>query len=188
MKQYVFLIPVIAILFLPVVLIAQSFPVMDFGRVTPETFAPAAYSIDSSANAVILFDRGVVTFDPASKYYGHSFAYRLEKHTRIRLLRRGGFDLATFTLLTSHKGVVSPGLEDFKGATYNLEDGKVVTTRLDKSNIFKDQSGQFNLEKVVFPNVKEGSVIEYSYWVDYPGFQYIPAWTFQGSYPELWSE
>jgi hypothetical protein len=188
MKQCAFLILVLSILLLPVALIAQQSPVLNFGEVTAETFAPTVYSIDSAANAVILFDQGVVSFDPASNFYGHSFAYRMEKHTRIRLLRKGGFGLATFTLLTNHKGAVSPSLEDFKGATYNLEDGKVVTTRLDKSNIFKDKSGEFDLEKVVFPNVREGSVIEYSYWIDYPGFQYIPAWTFQGSYPELWSE
>jgi hypothetical protein len=160
---------------------------MNFGEVTAETFAPATYSIDSSANAVVLFDLGVVTFDPVSNN-GHPFSYTLEKHTRIRLLHRGAFGLATFTLSTYRKGAVALTIEKFKGATYNLEGGKLVTTKLDKSNIFKDQSGDFNLEKIVFPNVKEGSVIEYSYRVTYPGFQYIPPWIFQSAYPELWSE
>jgi hypothetical protein len=187
MKQYVFLIPVLSAFFLPGVLIAQSSQAMNFGEVTAETFAPAAYTIDSSANAVVLFDLGVVTFDPVSNN-GHSFSYTLEKHTRIRLLHRGAFGLATFTLSTYRKGAVALTIEKFKGATYNLEDGKLVTTKLDKSNIFKDQSGDFNLEKVVFPDVKEGSVIEYSYRVTYPGFQYIPPWVFQSAYPELWSE
>ena len=155
--------------------------------VTAETFAPAVYSIDSSASAVILFDAGVVTFDPNANN-SRQFSYILEKHTRIRLLRRSAFNLATFTLSAYRKGEGSPRIENFKGETYNLENGKVVATRLDKSNIFKDQSGDLSMERIVFPEVKEGSIIEYSFRVIYPGFQYIPGWTFQGSYPELWSE
>lgn len=186
MKQCAFLILMLSTMLLPVVLIAQS-PVLNFGEVTVETFAPTVYSIDSSANAIILFDQGVVTFDPAYPNT-HAFTYIMERHTRIRILRKAGLDKATFTLSTYRKGVANPSIEAFKGATFNLVDGKVVTTRLDKSNIFKDQSGEFNLEKVIFPNVREGSVIEYSYQVNYPGFQYIPAWTFQGPDPELWSE
>jgi hypothetical protein len=161
-------------------------PDMTFGGVTTETFAPMAYGIDSAANAVILFDRGEVNFDPS--YNSQGFSIVFERHTRIRLLHKSAFGLATFTLSTSRKGGSNPILQNFKGATYNLEDGKVVNTKLDKSNIFKDQSGNFNLEKVVFPNVREGSVIEYTFRVVYPGFQYIPAWKFQGQYPELWSE
>jgi hypothetical protein len=157
------------------------------GDVSAQTFAPSVYSIDSSAGAVILFDLGTVSFDPSSSN-GHQFSYILEKHTRIRLLRKTAFNLATFTLSAYRRGPASPEIQNFKGETYNLEDGKVVTTRLDKSNIFKDQSGDFNIERVVFPNVKEGCVIEYSFRIVYPGFQYIPTWTFQGSYPELWSE
>jgi hypothetical protein len=161
-------------------------PDMTFGGITTETFAPTAYTIDSAANAVILFDRGEVNFDPS--YNNQGFSIVFERHTRIRLLHKSAFGLATFTLSTSRKGGTNPILQNFKGATYNLEDGKVVNTKLDKSNIFKDQSGGFNLEKVAFPNVREGSVIEYSFRVVYPGFQYIPSWKFQGQYPELWSE
>jgi hypothetical protein len=156
--------------------------------VTPATFASSVYSIDSSAAAVILFDVGVVSFDPGGGNNSHRFNYILEKHTRIRLLHKSAFNLATLILYASRKGPASPYVEGFKGDTYNLEEGKVVKTRVDKSNIFKDQTGDVNLERVAFPNVKEGSVIEYSYRVIYPGFQYVPPWVFQGSYPELWSE
>ncbi len=155
--------------------------------VTPATFAASVYSIDSSAAAVILFDVGVVSFDPGANN-GFSFSYILEKHTRIRLLRKSAFNLSTLVLYAYRKGPANPRVDGFKGETYNLEDGKLVTTRVDKSDIFKDQTGDVNLERVAFPNVKEGSVIEYSYRVTYPGFQYVPPWAFQGSYPELWSE
>ena len=166
---------------------SQGRPDMDFGTVTPSTFAPVVYSIDSTANAVILFDHGEVNFEPS--YAGsHQFSYILERHTRIRLLNKNAFNLANFTLSTLRKSSMNPpSIESFKGATYNLEDGRLMVTKVDKSNIFKDQNGEFNQEKVVFPNVKGGSVIEYSIRIVYTG-AFIPPWTFQGSYPVLWSE
>ncbi len=187
MKCHVVLIPVLLTCCCPILSSAQdpSDPYVE--DVSPRTFAPAVYPIDSSAGAVILFDLGTVSFDPSANN-GRQFSYILEKHTRIRLLRKTAFNLATFTLSAYRRGAGSPEIRNFKGETFNLEEGKVVTTRLDKSNIFKDQSGDFSMERIVFPNVKEGCVIEYSFRVIYPGFQYIPTWTFQGAYPELWSE
>jgi transglutaminase-like putative cysteine protease len=187
MKCSAVLIPVLLTCSYPLLSSAQDPSDLYVGDVSARTFAPSVYAIDSSAAAVILFDLGTVSFDPSSNN-GHQFSYILEKHTRIRLLRKTAFNLATFTLSAYRRGPANPEIQNFKGETYNLEDGKVVTTRLDKGNIFKDQSGDFNIERVVFPNVKEGCVIEYSFRIVYPGFQYIPTWTFQGSYPELWSE
>jgi hypothetical protein len=186
MKGCVVLIPVLFACCYPLLLRAQDPSEPYDAGVTAGTFAPVVYTIDSSAAAVILFDQGVINFNPASR--GRSFSYFLEKHTRIRLLRKSAFGLASLTLSAYRRGPGSPTIENFKGATYNLEDGKVVTTKVDKSNIFKDQSGDFTLEKIAFPSVKEGSIIEYSFRIVYPGFQFIPPWIFQGSYPELWRE
>jgi transglutaminase-like putative cysteine protease len=160
-------------------------PDMDFGTVTPETFTPTVYSIDSSADAIVLFDHGEVTFDPTG--YDRRFSYILERHVMTRLLHKSAINsLASLTLAMPRGGDV-PYIEKFKGATYNLEDGKLVVTKLDKSSIFKDEGKNFMQEKVAFPNLKEGSIIEYSYRIIYPG-PFIPPWTFQGHYPELWSE
>ncbi|HEY4063578.1 MAG TPA: transglutaminase domain-containing protein [Puia sp.] len=179
----------ILVVFLPAVLSAQpGRPDMKFGEVSSQIFAPAVYGLDSNANAVVLFDRGEVVFDEASRD-NHGFDIVFEKHARIRLLHKNAFGLASMVLSTSNrKNANAATIENFKGATYNLEDGKVVVTKLDKSNIFKEQNGDLTLEKIAFPNVKEGSVIEYTFRIAFPGFSYIPEWTFQGEYPVLWSE
>lgn len=160
---------------------APGRPDMTFGTVYPENFS---YSADSSAHAVYLFDHGQVVFD--DWYRRGSFGVIFERHARILLLHKSAFSLATLSLSTYRKANYM--IEDFKGATYNLENGSVTVSKLDKSNIFKDHNGNFDIEKVAFPNVKEGSIIEYSYRILYQGIGYIPAWHFQGSYPELWSE
>jgi hypothetical protein len=162
-------------------------PVMKFGDVPPATFAPSVYDLDSSANAVILFDKGHVKFDRA---YGNQYGFSIifERHARIRLLHKNAFGLATVILARSKKAGAGLEIDELKGATYNLDNGKVVVTQADKSGIFKEESGDYVLQKMALPNVKEGSVIEYSYRIIYPGFGYMPSWQFQGDYPTLWSE
>ena len=178
----------ILLLLLPAALPAQQGrPSMKFGDVLPENFAPTVYALDSNANAIFLFDKGEVVFDESSRT-NQGLDIIFEKHARIRLLRKNAFGLASMVLSTNRKNGASPIIDNFKGATYNLEDGKVVATKLDKSNIFNEQSGELTLEKIAFPNVKEGSIIEYTFRIVYPGFTFMPPWTFQGDYPVLWSE
>ncbi len=161
-------------------------PVMEFGNVGPDAFAATVFDKDSATSAIILFDHGVVNYDP--DYGTRGYAVTFERHTRIRLLNRSAFRLASFNLATYRRGNMPPELESFSGATYNLENGQVTTTKVDKSNIFKDKDDRFDNERIAFPNVKEGSVIEYTFKVVYPGISFIPPWSFQGAYPELWSE
>jgi hypothetical protein len=161
-------------------------PDMDFGAILPEAFTPTVYDLDSTANAVYLFDHGEVTFDARYSNYGFSIVYA--RHARIRVLNKNGMSLATMGISAPHHNYYNSFIDDVHGATYNLENGKVVTNKLDKSNIFKDKNGYYNIEKLAFPNVREGSIIEYSYRIVYPGFAYVPDWEFQLSYPVLWSE
>jgi transglutaminase-like putative cysteine protease len=159
---------------------AAGRPDMTFGAITPENFTGSS---DSSAHAIYLFDRGQVVFDDT--YRRGAFGSVFEKHTRILILHKSAFSLATLTLSNYRKADAI--IEDFKGATYNLENGNVIASKLDKSNIFKDKNPNFEIEKIAFPNVKEGSIIEYSYRILYPNL-FLPPWVFQGAYPELWSE
>jgi hypothetical protein len=166
---------------------AQSVrPDMDFGAVLPEAFTPVLYDLDSSASAVYLFDHGEVTFDARHSNYGFSIVY--ERHARIRILNKNGLALATMGISAVHHNNYNSFIDDVRGATYNLQDGKVVISKLDKSNIFKDKNGYYNIEKLAFPDVREGSIIEYSYRLILPGIAYVPDWEFQQSYPVLWSE
>jgi len=161
-------------------------PDMSFGSVTPETFAPSVYSLDSSANAVYLLDHGEVTYDPSYAHRGYSVVY--ERHVRLRILNKNALALATMSLSALHRKDAWTYIDEVRGATYNLENGKVVVTKVDKSNIFKDKNTDYDIEKIAFPNVREGSVIEYLFRIVYPGYSYIPEWDFQQGYPVLWSQ
>lgn len=157
-----------------------------FGDVKAEDFAPTVYSIDSNANAIILADIGEAKYEGGS----HSFfniAY--SRITRIRLINKNGFDRATIEIPLYFADNSEETINNFEANTYNLEDGKVVATKVDKASLFKDKYDKHHtLRKFTFPNIKEGSIIEYKYTVNSPFFAYLNAWQFQGYIPCLWSE
>ena len=166
--------------------IAQDKPNVKFGKVTPEDFAPKAYPIDSNANAVVIADVG------SSKIVGNTkgwFSIEFKRYRRVHLLNKNGFDIATEEIDLYSEGEQEEKLSDIKAVTYNLENGKVVETKLEKENIFKDKLSK-NLvgKKFTFPNIKEGSIIEFEYTITSDYLRNLRPWTFQGDYPTLWSE
>jgi hypothetical protein len=157
-----------------------------FGDIKPEDFKPTAYSIDSSADAVYLYDIGSAHHEGNASGW---FSVVYQVHERIRLLHKNSFEqLTTIKIPLYIKSTDREKLDNLQAATFNLEDGKVVQTNVDKNSIFKDKDGDFEIVKFTFPNLKEGSIIEYTYTTISPFFQHIPTWTFQGEYPELWSQ
>jgi len=165
----------------------KSKPKIKFGDVTAEDFSPKFYALDSSANAVVIADIGESTFEGNTK---GDFSLVFTRHKRIRLINKNAFDLATVEI-PLYKGRFSneEKLDDLEAVTYNLEDGKITAVKLDKTAIFKDkQDEHHSLRKFTFPNLKEGSIIEYRYKITSPYYENLQPWEFQGSIPHLWSE
>src|SRR4051812_17583578 len=63
--------------------------VCTYGDIKPEDFTPTAYTVDSSADAVYLFDGGAVKF--AGNSHGF-FDVVLKVHERLRLMKKNAFD------------------------------------------------------------------------------------------------
>lgn len=158
-----------------------------FGDVKPADFEPTVYSIDSNANAVILADIGEAKFEGSNR---SSFNIVYNRIKRVRLLNKNGFDQATAQILLRFgSGGDEEMLSNFEAATYNIENGQVVATKVDKGSLFKDKYNKYQtVRKFTFPNIKEGSIIEYKYTITSPFFAYLPSWQFQGELPRLWSE
>jgi hypothetical protein len=165
---------------------AVNRPDTKFGNVKPEDFAPAAYAVDSQANAVVLFDLGKAEYGTDLRG-GFSIIYKF--HQRIRLMNKNGFDAATVEIPVLKATGIEEILEKVEATTYNLEGDKVVATKVDKSSIFKDKlSKDYQVQKFTFPNLKEGCIIEYTYTISSPFTRYLHEWNFQGDHPVLWSE
>ncbi len=162
-----------------------------FGDVKAEDFTPTVYSVDSSADAVYLFDGGNSNFEGNNQ---GDFNVVYTRHTRIRLLKKTSFDdVATIKIKLDVETNYEQKLESFEAATYNVEDGKVVVVKADKSSLLKEneiktREGSEVAYKFTFSGIKEGSIIEYTYRISYPRHSYVPSWYFQQKYPVLWSE
>ncbi len=157
-----------------------------FGRVTPEDFTIPLNHVDTGTSAVIVAEVGNSSFEGNSKGW---FTLVFKKQVRIKILNKNGFDAATESILLYSKGQDEERLENIKGSTYNLVDGKVVETRLENSSVFKDKVSQNHVRrKFTLPAVKEGSIIEYSYTINSDFLFNLQPWEFQGEYPRLWSE
>ena len=169
---------------LPTSLHAQKSP-MKFGKVDLADLNMTVYAKDSSASAVVLGDYGTSTMD----YGPNGFQLVFERHRRIKILTKEGYDWADAEVSVYHEGSSKEKVSNIKGYTYNLEGGKVVKAKLDKKAIFEEkETDNWDAIKWTMPNVKEGSVIEYTYtifsdfWVNYQ------PWEFQSLIPTVWSE
>jgi len=161
-------------------------PQIKYGDIKPEDFAPTAYKVDSTASGVILFDVGNSAYEGDNQ---GGFSVIFKRHTRIRLLNRNSFDLATISIPMYSNGTMEEKIESLEATTYVLEDGKVQTYKLDKNSIFKDKlSKNYTVKKFTLPNLKEGCIVEIKYTLKSPYERDLRSWYFQGEYPKLWSE
>lgn len=166
-------------------LFAQD-PKIKFGKISPEDLQKKNYIIDSSTHAVVLSDVGKTEIIGNTKGW---FSLKFHRHNRIHILKKSGYDEANVEVPLYTNGNATERLENLKAVTYNLENGLVVETKLDKSAIFTEKrSKNLVIKKFTLPNIKEGSVIEYSYTVESDFLSNLQPWSFQGSIPALWSE
>lgn len=155
----------------------------DFGKVSKEELNEKVCTIDSSANAAVLYKNEKITFDYIQ---GEGFIQTREIHERIKIYNKEGFDWATKKVrLYNRSASNSESLTSLKGYTFNLIDGKVEKEKLRKDGMFEEVANKYwKFESFTMPNVKEGCVIEYTYKIKSP-YSQIDDIDFQYSIPIL---
>jgi hypothetical protein len=165
---------------------AQS-PDVRYGKVSAEDFK-TAFTTDSSAEAVVIYENGLVEFGIDDT--GIKMIKRY--HVRYKILKKSGTDRGIIKIpLIKYGGGFSELLRSFDGCTYNLENGKVIASKLKNESVFHEHvSGDYYQDKMSMPNLREGSIFEYQYVLETPyGVRSNPkAWYFQKDIPVVWSE
>jgi hypothetical protein len=188
MRTNVILLFAISLLLISNYLYSQTKPITKLSKVTLADFKPNSPVVDSNAHAVILVDVGSSEFEGNSN---GNFTLVHKRIKRVLLVNKNAFDEATVKVLI-YMGNSSSGEErfdDFEATTYNIENGAIVETKLDKNAVFKEKYDRTrNFRKFTFSNIKEGSIIEYKYTIKSPYYEYLRSWRFQGQYPVLWSQ
>ena len=168
---------------------AQQAPVkpiiIKFGQPTPADFEAKSFVGDSAAAAVVLSDVGATRF----RVDGLSFKMDTERTTRIKILKKAGYDYAAVEIPLYHRDGDEEKITSLKGFTYNLVDGKIEKVKLEGTNMFtEERTKNVRVRKFTLPGVRAGAVIEYSYAVTSDFFFHLQPWAFQRDIPTRWSE
>ena len=158
---------------------AQDFK---FGKVSKSELQEQSHPIDSSANAAILYKKEHITFQFVQS---KGFMQNREVHERVKIYNKEGYDWATKKIYVykGSSGANSERIINIKGYTFNMEGNKVVKDKLKNDGIFEEEYNDFNeINTITMPNIKEGSVIEYTYTIVSP-FYAIDDIYFQSTIP-----
>lgn len=155
------------------------------GTVSMDEITMQYCPIDSSAKAFYIHDFGSTVFVNNDS----RIEYMYERKSRIKILDKSALDLANIEITLYKGSQPEDELSDLEAYSYNLENGKIVKTSLEKSNIFDYEiNDSWKSKKFAVPNVKPGSVIEISYKIRSAYCVLLKPWYFQHSYPVLYSD
>src|SRR5690606_25373469 len=118
------------------------------------------------------------------------FTYVFRRHVRYKILTKSGYDLANLDIpLYRSSNTAKENIVSMSAATYNLEAGEIIESKLDKDAKFTEALDKnYTIKKYALPNVKEGSIIEFRYTIESDFIFNLRGWAFQGDIPTLWSE
>jgi len=158
-----------------------------FGKVDKADLEMKDCSFDKGADAMVLIDYGNIYYDRGTVGYS-AFKTVFERRTRIKILKEKGIAQADIELqYYTHNN--EERILKLNANTYNLDEtGKIITTEVKKSSIYsKKIDGNYSKMIITFPEVKVGSIIEYSYSIERETNR-LRNWYFQGRIPVRYSE
>ncbi len=162
------------------ILSAQKSPIK-WGKVDKADLNMTVYENDPDAEAVVLMDYGALKFDLSTG----DFKYILDRHIRIKILKRPGFDQGDISI-PYYSYNDSEKIRGLK-AQVILPNGD--EKKVKKQDIFEEDTNKYwSKIKFAFPALEEGCIIEYKYTVESDQIYYLTDWYFQKDIPTRHSE
>jgi len=152
---------------------------VDFGKVSVAALEEKVHPIDTSAVAAIVFNksRTFFSYDPKD-----GFSINTENTFRIKIYKKEGLKWANYKLpyRIGYENLNDDRVEFSDCYTSNLENGKVVKTKLTGEGTFKTSINKYWKEAVItMPNVKVGSIVEFKYVLKSENIVEFPKFNFQ---------
>jgi len=152
-----------------------------FGTIIPAERALTVYQQDTTASAVVLYEKG----DNFFEIIKNRIKLVKEYHVKIKVLKKEGFSKSTVSIPYYRNSKVAEVVTHIKGITHNTEKQSV----LDPKNVFdSDMTERWSEKKFTLPNVKVGSILEYTYRIESPFIFNFNGWDFQSDIPKIYSE
>ena len=146
-----------------------------FGEIPKEDLEMAEYAPDPSADAVILENHAMVSMRSDEK-----ITVVTECHVRIKIINTDGLDYANVELpYGSDEKIVG-----MKAASYNLEEGAVVQSQVDKKSLYYENTSRYRAHCASRSRMsRPGTVIEYRYTLESPDYFTLYTLEFQHDIP-----
>lgn len=164
---------------------AQEFKL---GKVSIKELEEKACPNDTTASAAILFNKAKTFFKYDNKF---GFSIVTENSFRIKIYKKDGLNWANYKLpyRTGYDKLNDDRVEFSDGVTYNIENGKIVKTKLSREGVFKTAINKnWKEATITMPNVKVGSIIEFKYILISENIVEFPDFIFQYNIPVNSSE
>ncbi len=151
-----------------------------FGKVDQHIVEQTAHAIDSSAEAAYIFKKAKVRFE-----IQQSDIYMvIEHHDRIKVYNEKGEKYAKYSIPLYRDGSTREKVIKLKAMTFNIEKGKVSSSKLSKKDQYNEESSEhYSYYKFALPDVKGGSVLDVQYTIRTPFKFVIPTFDFQADVP-----
>lgn len=158
-----------------------------FGEVSLKELKMKVYEKDSEAKALVLCDIGYTDFIEGKNNY---YDVRFKRHKRIKIFDKNEDHHGTVSIPYYSDGFGRKEfIKNLKAFTYNYVDGKIEKKRVDPEMIFEERLNEkYYIIKFTFPDLQDGSVIEFQYEKTTPFIFSLPKWRFQSDIPTYYSE
>ena len=144
----------------------------ELGEVTKQELEEKMHPQDASAPAAILFSKGHTYFTFSDS---EGFQLVTEVEMKIKIYTKDGYDWGTKHIQYYSSDNDRETVDVSKAVTYNLVDGSIKKAKLKSEGEFTEQLNKYwKVKKIVMPEVKEGSIVEFRYTIRSPFIHVFP--------------
>jgi len=153
-----------------------------YGKVSIEELKETECSFDKSASASVLYSERKTKFE----FTDDNGFYIVEEYfVRMKIYTKEGYEYATETIpLYYGRMGNNEKVNSLKAMTYNLENNEIIKTKLENDAVFLEKTSEnYFQKKFTMPNIKEGSVLEWTYTKESPFFTLLDDLVIQNTIP-----
>jgi hypothetical protein len=152
-----------------------------FGEISDKDLAITSFPGDENAHAVVLKEEGNYYFDIIQR----QILLVKEYHAIIKILDKEGFKEGTVSIPYYRGTGSSEKVENIRAITHN---GSRKTNVMPNAIFDKNLNGKWSEKTFTFSDIREGSILEYTYKIHSPFIDGFNGWVFQSQLPKLYSE
>ncbi|OYQ45099.1 DUF3857 domain-containing protein [Flavobacterium aurantiibacter] len=151
------------------------------GNVTKAELLEKVFQSDTSAVAAYYF-KSSSSFFPITQQGNFKIDTRIKE--KIKIYKKEGYEYGTIKIPFFTGSGSQESIELVSAFTYNLDSDQIVKSKVKDEGIFITKINDYwSLKTFVFPNVKEGCILEIELIIHSPRFATLPEFLFQEEIP-----